>query len=399
MTDYKTLEHEFGVPLQAKRDLVAVRGSGACLYDEQGREYIDCAAGIGVASLGHCHPKLVAAIQQQADTLITCPNIMYNDQRSRLLEKLVEVSPRSLTRAYLCNSGTEAIEAALKFSRLHSGRTNFVTAMRGFHGRTMGAVSATYTPKYREAFQPLVPGFDYVPFNKIDKLDAAVNDNTAAVMFELVQGEGGVNPIQAEYLAAVRKLCTERGVLLIIDEIQTGFCRTGKFFACDHFDLQPDIMCVAKAMGGGVPIGATLLNAEIKIEPGLHGTTFGGNPLACAAALAAIEVYQADGLAERAAQMGDYFESQLGIADLSQVRTLRRLGLMIGIELKQKVQDKLAEFTTAHLAGKHGTRPDPEHQNQCTEHARDRRHRKECARFNPANRGFETDPDQITETS
>jgi acetylornithine/LysW-gamma-L-lysine aminotransferase len=344
MTDYRALEHEFGVPLQPKRDLVAVRGSGACLYDEQGHEYIDCAAGIGVASLGHCHPKLVAAIQQQAETLITCPNIMYNDLRSRLLEKLVEVSPRSLTRAYLCNSGTEAIEAALKFSRLHSGRTNFVTAMRGFHGRTMGAVSATYTPKYREAFQPLVPGFDYVPFNKIDKLDAAVNDNTAAVMFELVQGEGGVNPVQAEYLAAVRKLCTERGVLLIIDEIQTGFCRTGKFFACDHFDLQPDIMCVAKAMGGGVPIGATLLNAEIKIEPGLHGTTFGGNPLACAAALAAIDVYQADGLAERAAQLGEYFEKELAVADLSQVRSLRRLGLMIGIELKQKVQGKLAEL-------------------------------------------------------
>jgi acetylornithine/LysW-gamma-L-lysine aminotransferase len=349
MTDYRTLEHEFGVPLQPKRDLVAVRGSGACLYDEHGQEYIDCAAGIGVASLGHCHPKLVAAIQQQAEILITCPNIMYNDLRSRLLEKLVEVSPASLTRAYLCNSGTEAIEAALKFARLHSGRTNFVTAMRGFHGRTMGAVSATYTPKYRNAFEPLVPGFDYVPFNKIEKLDAAVDDNTAAVMFELVQGEGGVNPIQAEYLAAVRKLCTERGVLLIIDEIQTGFCRTGKFFACDHFDLQPDIMCVAKAMGGGVPIGATLLNAEIKIEPGLHGTTFGGNPLACAAALAAIDVYQADGLAERAAQLGDYFENQLGVADLSQVRALRRLGLMIGIELKQKVQAKLAELLEHHI--------------------------------------------------
>jgi len=344
MTDYKALEHEYGVPLQAKRDLVAVRGNGALLYDEQDREYIDCAAGIGVASLGHCHPKLVAAIKQQAETLITCPNIMYNDVRSKLLKKLVEVTPESLTRAYLCNSGAEAIEAALKFARLHTGRTNFVTAMRGFHGRTMGAVSATYTPKYREAFQPLIPGFDYVPFNKIVKLDAAVNDNTAAVMFELVQGEGGVNPIQADYLAAVRKLCSERGVLLIIDEIQTGFCRTGRFFACDHFDLQPDIMCVAKAMGGGVPVGATLLNADINIEPGLHGTTFGGNPLACAAALAAIDVYQTDNLAQRAAELGEYFEQQLNIDDLSQVRALRRLGLMIGIELKQKVQDKLAEL-------------------------------------------------------
>jgi acetylornithine/LysW-gamma-L-lysine aminotransferase len=344
MTDYKALELEYGIPLQAKRDLVAVRGNGALLYDEQDREYIDCAAGIAVASLGHCHPKLVAAIKQQAETLITCPNIMYNDMRSKLLKKLVEVTPASLTRAYLCNSGAEAIEAALKFARLHTGRTNFVTAMRGFHGRTMGAVSATYTPKYREAFEPLIPGFDYVPFNKIEKLDAAVNDNTAAVMFELLQGEGGVNPIQADYLAAVRKLCSERGVLLIIDEIQTGFCRTGRFFACDHFDLQPDIMCVAKAMGGGVPVGATLLNADINIEPGLHGTTFGGNPLACAAALAAIDVYQTDNLAQRAVELGDYFEQQLNVADLSQVRALRRLGLMIGIELKQKVQDKLAEL-------------------------------------------------------
>jgi acetylornithine/LysW-gamma-L-lysine aminotransferase len=344
MNDYRALEQEYGVPLQAKRDLVAVRGEGACLYDESGREYLDFAAGIGVASLGHCHPKLVEAIRQQAGTLITCPNIMYNDVRSQLLKKLVEVSPRGLTRAYLCNSGADSIEAALKFARLHSGRSNFVTAMRGFHGRTMGAVSATYTPKYREAFKPLIPGFDYVPYNKIEKLDAVVNDNTAAVMLELVQGEGGVNPIQADYITAVRKLCSERGVLLIIDEIQTGFCRTGKFFACEHFDLQPDMLCVAKAMGGGVPVGATLLADAIQIEPGLHGTTFGGNPLACAAALAAIDVYETDNLAQRAAELGDYFEAQLRIEELSQVRALRRLGLMIGIELKQKVQDKLAQL-------------------------------------------------------
>lgn len=349
MTDYQAMEHEYGVALQVKRDLVAVRGIGASLFDESGQEYINCVGGIGVASLGHCHPKLVEAIKQQAETLITCPNIMYNDVRSRLLKKLIEVTPASLTRAYLCNSGAESVEAALKFSRLHTGRSNFVTAMRGFHGRTMGAVSATYTPKYREAFQPLVPGFEYVPFNKIDKLEALVNDNTAAVMLELVQGEGGVNPIQADYIAAVRELCSERGALLIIDEIQTGFCRTGKFFACDHFDLQPDMMCVAKAMGGGFPIGATLLNAEIKIELGLHGTTFGGNPLACAVALAAIEVYQSEDIAGRAAELGQYFETQLNISDLSQVRTLRRLGLMIGIELKQKVQPKLAELLQHHI--------------------------------------------------
>ena len=344
MTDYRQLEHQFGLPLQAKRDLVAVRGEGALLYDENGTEYLDFAAGIAVASLGHAHPKLVAAIQRQAETLITCPNILYNDRRSELLAKLVEIAPRSLKRAFLCNSGAESIEAALKFARLHTGRSNFVTAMRGFHGRTMGAVSATYTPKYREPFMPLIPGFSYVPLNKIDRLESAIDDNTAAVMFELVQGEGGVNPAQADFVAAARELCSERGALLIIDEIQTGFCRTGKMFACEHFDLQPDLMCIAKAMAGGVPIGATLVSGDIEVATGQHGTTFGGNPLACAAALAAIEVYQTDDLAARAAELGEYFEQQLRADELSQVRALRRLGLMIGIELKHKVQDKLSEL-------------------------------------------------------
>jgi acetylornithine/LysW-gamma-L-lysine aminotransferase len=347
MTDYKALELEYGIALQAKRDLVAVRGQGVYLYDENDREYLDFAAGIAVASLGHCHPRLVEAIQQQAATLITCPNIMYNDRRSQLLQKLVEVSPPGLNRAFLCNSGAESIEAALKFARLHGGRSNFVSAMRGFHGRTMGAVSATYTPKYREAFEPLVPGFTYVPYNKIDKIDAAIDDNTAAVLLELVQGEGGVNPIQADYIGAVRKFCSERGALLIVDEIQTGFCRTGRFFACEHFDLRPDILCLAKALGGGVPIGATLIADAIHIEPGLHGTTFGGNPLACAAALAAIDVYQQDNLAQRAEELGAYFESELRVQELTQVRALRRLGLMIGIELKHKVQDKLAQLLDA----------------------------------------------------
>ena len=297
-----------------------------------------------MASLGHCHPRVVEAVQQQAGVLITCPNIMYNDRRSELLQKLVEIAPESLSRAYLCNSGTEAVEAALKFARMHTGRTNFVTAMRGFHGRTMGAVSATYTPKYRAAFEPLVPGFSYVPLNKIDKLEAAIDDSTAGVMLELVQGEGGVNPVQADYIAAVRELCTERGAMLIVDEIQTGFCRTGRMFASNHFDLQPDLMCLAKALGAGVPIGATLMRDDIRLETGLHGTTFGGNPLAAAAALAAIDVYQSEQMDRRAAELGEYFEAQLRAEDLQQVRAVRRLGLMIGIELKQKVQDKLAEL-------------------------------------------------------
>ncbi|MCH6564460.1 MAG: acetylornithine/succinylornithine family transaminase [Proteobacteria bacterium] len=348
-TDYQQLEHEYGVVLAAKRDLVAVRGKGALLYDEAGQAYIDCVGGIGVAALGHSHPKLVEAVQRQAETLITCPHILYNDIRSKMLKKLVEVTPKNLTRAFLCNSGSEAVEAALKFARLHTRRPNFVTAMRGFHGRTMGAVSATFTKKYRDSFEPLIPGFTYVPFNKIEKLEAAIDDNTAAVMLELVQGEGGVNPIQADYIAAARKLCSDRGALLIIDEIQTGFCRTGKFFACEHFDLQPDMMTLAKALGGGVPIGATMINADINIDVGLHGSTFGGNPLACAAALAAMETYQDDNLAQRAAEMGAYFESRLAEKPLSQVRVVRRLGLMIGIEIKHKVLDILAQLLERHI--------------------------------------------------
>ena len=348
-TDYKQLEHEYGVVLAPKRDLVAVRGRGALLYAESGEEYIDCVGGIGVASLGHAHPKIVEAVQQQAATLITCPHILYNDVRSKMLKKLVEVTPHSLTRAFLCNSGAEAVEAALKFARLHTKRPNFITAMRGFHGRTMGAVSATFTKKYRESFEPLIPGFSYVPLNKIEKLEAVIDDSTAAVMLELVQGEGGVNPIQADYIGAARKLCSERGALLIIDEIQTGFCRTGKFFACEHFDLQPDMMTLAKGLGGGVPIGATMISADINIDLGLHGSTFGGNPLACAAALAAMEAYASENLAQRANEMGSYFESRLMAKPLSQVRTVRRLGLMIGIEIKHKVQDILAQLLQRHI--------------------------------------------------
>ncbi len=340
-SDYRTLEQEYGLSLYPKRDVVLVRGQGAILFDENNNEYIDCAAGIGVANIGHCHPTVVAALQAQVGELMVVPNTLYNDKRSLLLEKLVSVAPASINRAYLCNSGTEAVEAALKFARVSTGRTEYVTAMRGFHGRTMGAVSATFTKKYRDPFAPLIPGFSYVPLNKIEKLDAAVTEKTAAVMLELVQGEGGVNLADADYISAVRKLCDERGALLIIDEIQTGFCRTGKFFACEHHDLQPDMMTIAKAVAGGVPMGATLLSNKINVEPGMHGTTFGGNPIACAAALATISVLENEDLATRATEMGDYFEQKLMSVDLPQVRSIRRQGLMIGLELKGKSQPVL----------------------------------------------------------
>jgi len=342
--DYQALEDRYAPPLYPKRDVTIVRGSGALLYDAQGREYIDCAGGIGVANVGHSHPRVVAAISEQAARLITCPNVFYNDTRSRLLQTLVETAPDALTRAFLCNSGADAIEAALKFARLHTGRPNFVSAMRGFHGRTMGAVSATFTKKYRQPFEPLVPGFQYVALNKIEQLDAAVDEQTAAVLLEPVQGEGGVNLADDEYLTAARRLCDERGALLIFDEIQTGFCRTGKFFAHQHSDVVPDILVLAKAIAGGVPMGATLLAENISVSMGQHGTTFGGNPLACAAALAAIGIMHEEKLAERATSSGAYFEHRLQAGKLDRVREVRRLGLMIGIELKEKAQPVLTEL-------------------------------------------------------
>jgi acetylornithine/LysW-gamma-L-lysine aminotransferase len=342
--EYKDLENQYGLNLYAKRDAVIVRGEGAFVFDSDGHRYIDCAAGISVANTGHCHPEIVTAMQRQAATLTVVANTLYNNQRAACLRRLIDVAPAGLERAYLCNSGSEAIEAALKFARLATGRTDFVTAMRGFHGRTMGAVSATFTKKYRDPFAPLIPGFSYVPLNKIEKLDAAVTDQTAAVLLELIQGEGGVNIADADYIAAARKLCDERGALLIVDEIQTGLCRTGKFFACEHYDLQPDMLTVAKALASGIPIGATLLNDKISVDPGLHGTTFGGNPMACAAAIATLDVMQNEDLAARASENGEYFEQQLEASNLSQIRELRRRGLMIGIELKGKVQPVLEQL-------------------------------------------------------
>lgn len=341
---YKAREQEFLFETYPKRDLVVSRGNGATLWDIEGREYIDCAAGVGVANVGHANPAVVEAICKQAATLITCPNIFYSEVRADLLKLLAEITPSGLNRAFLCNSGAEAIEGAMKFARLTTGRTDFVACMRGFHGRTMGAVSATFNKKYRQPFEPLVPGFGFVPLNNIEKLDAAITDSTAAVMIELVQGEGGVRPADAEFVAAARRITTERGALLIVDEIQTGFCRTGKFFASEHHDLEPDIMTLAKAIAGGVPMGAIMVTDQISDAMGQHGTTFGGNPLACAAAMAAIEFMRSEKLDERADEIGDYFEEKLTNKQPARIKEIRRLGLMIGLELTDKVQPFLVKL-------------------------------------------------------
>lgn len=329
-----------------KRPLAIVRGEGAHVWDAEGREYVDCVAGQGAANLGHAHPAIVAAISRQAATLISCPEIFYNDQRAQLLERLAAVAPTGPeTRVFLCNSGAEANEAAFKFARLSTGRIGIVAAMRSFHGRTFGALSATWNKEYRQPFEPLVPGFSHVPYNDIPALEAAVGDDTAAVILEVVQGEGGVHPGTAEYLHRAQELCRERGALLILDEVQTGYGRTGKLFACQHYGLTPDLMTIAKSMAGGLPMAACLIGPRVQnIRPLTHGSTFGGNPLACAAALAVLEVMGRETLPERAGRLGEYLIGRLRRIESPLIREVRGLGLLVGVDLRVKVTPILQQL-------------------------------------------------------
>jgi acetylornithine/LysW-gamma-L-lysine aminotransferase len=338
MTNYAEIEDRYQSGVYAKRPITIVKGQGARLWDDTGKEYIDCVGGQGSANIGHANPAIARAIYDQAQTLITATEIFHNDKRAQLLEKLVSIAPAGMERVFLSNSGAEAIEAALKLARWTTGRTQILAFMRGFHGRTMGALSATYEPKYREPFMPLVPDFSHVPYDNLAKADAVITDKTAGVIVEIVQGEGGVRPGSAEFLQGLQRLCRERGAMLIIDEIQTGFCRTGKMFACEHYGLEPDFLALAKSIAGGLPMGATLIGPRVnKLEPMLHGTTFGGNPLTCAAAVAAIGYMQDNHLAERAAETGAYFRGRLERIEAPVIREVRGLGLMLGVELKQKV--------------------------------------------------------------
>lgn len=328
-------ENKWEAPLYHKRGLAIVRGKGAVVWDADGKPYIDCIGGQGVALVGHANPDVQAAIHAQVDRLMICPPFLGNDARAALLEQLASVVPKGLDRFFLCNSGTEAVEAALKFARLSTGRRKVVAARNGFHGRTMGALSATYRQEYRAPFEPLVPGFIHVPFNDIEAMEQTVDQETAAVILEPVQGEGGVYPADPEYLPAVAALCREKGALLIADEVQTGFGRTGRLFAVEHYGVVPDLMCLAKGIAGGLPMGAVAIGSRVaNLKPGCHGSTFGGNPLACAAASAVIRHIVENGLPARAARLGANLRSRLQQAGLKSVREVRGLGLMTGIELR-----------------------------------------------------------------
>ena len=337
------LEDRHASGVYNKQPLVLVRGAGARLWDAEGNEYIDCIGGHGVANVGHANPFVAQALSDQAQRLLICPNGFYNDQRAQLLAELVRIAPQGLKLAFLCNSGTEAVEAALKFARVSTGRTKVVAAMRGFHGRTFGALSATWRKEYRKPFEPLVPGFAFVPFNRLERMQQAVDEETAAVILEVVQGEGGVVPGDGEYLRQVQALCQERGTLFIVDEVQTGFGRTGRMFASQHHDLEPDLMCVAKGLAGGLPMGAVLIGPRVGDLPNkAHGSTFGGNPLACAAALATIRYLESEQLPERAAELGTRLLDGLRAIPSPLVRGVRGLGLMVGVELKGKAASYLA---------------------------------------------------------
>ncbi len=355
-TDLKARESEAIIQTYARQDVVLVRGSKARVWDSEGKEYLDFVAGIAVNNVGHCHPAVAKAVARQAETLIHTSNLYYTENQVLLAEELKALT--GMKRAYFCNSGAESVEAALKLTRRSTGKSKIVAAERAFHGRTLGALGTTYKSIYRAPFQPLNEA-TFVPFNDVEALKAAVTNETGAVILEPVQGEAGVYVADAEYLRAARQICDDKGALLIFDEVQTGFGRTGKWFGKDHFGVMPDIITLAKALGGGLPIGAMLAAgpAAEAFQKGDHGSTFAGGPLICAAALATIQVIKDEKLVQRSEEMGAYLKSRL--AKLAP-REIRGLGLMVGLDLdtdcKALVEKALQKGVLINSTGEHTLR-------------------------------------------
>ena len=341
--DIINFENRLMANVFAKRPVVITRGKGALVWDINGKEYVDCMGSYGVALLGHSHPKVVEAVCKQAETLISCHASLYNNKRTEFLQKLVSITPRGLNKVFLSNSGAESVECAIKLARKYTGKPEIIAVMGGYHGKTMGALSATWDKKYREPFQPLVPEFKHVPPDNLEKLTEAITDKTAAVLLEPIRGEGGVRVPPDDFLPGVRELCDEKGVLLILDEVQTSFGRTGKLFACEHWGVTPDVMCLAKPFAGGLPIGITVAKEPVMsaFKVGEHSSTFSGSPLVCAAACAAIDALVKGKLADRAANLGAYFKAKLEElqAKYKIVKEVRGLGLMLGMELRYDVRN------------------------------------------------------------
>ncbi len=336
------IEKDKQIPLYAKRDIALVRGEGAYLFDSEGNRYLDAMSNYGVAALGHADPEYAAAMLDQLQHLTTCHQSFYNDSRAAALAAISRIAPEGLTRTFFSNSGAEAIEAALKFAKVATGRNHFVAARRGYHGRTLGALAVTADPKYRGPFEPFGAEVTHVAYNDAEAIEAAFTNETAAVILEPIQGEAGVYPGEDAFLRAAREAATARGALFIADEIQTGF-RTGAPFAISQSGVRPDILCSAKAIANGFPIGVTLVTDDVseKIPAGTHGTTFGANPLACRAVVATLDAFERRDLYTNSASIGAKLLTTLEGLDHPKIRAVRGRGMMIGVELKERVTPTL----------------------------------------------------------
>jgi acetylornithine/LysW-gamma-L-lysine aminotransferase len=338
-------EDQFMGNLYQRFPVTIERGVGAHVWDVDGKEYIDCMGGYGVALVGHKNQRVNDAIKEQVDKIITVHSSLYNKTREEFLTTLVGLAPKGLTQVHLNNSGAEAIEAAMKFARKFTGKKGMVAMKGSYHGKSFGALSLTFNPKYRKAFAPLVEKVSFASFGDMESLRSVVDDDTAFVILEPIQGESGIIVAPDGFLQEVRKLCDEKGIVLIFDEIQAGLGRTGRLWACDHWNTTPDILCLAKGIAGGVPMGATLVRPDIlaSINKGEHSSTFGGNPISCAAGIAALKAITEDGLIENSEKMGEKFRE--GLEELKEkhtmIREIRGKGLMIGVEMKFEVRDIL----------------------------------------------------------
>ena len=338
-------EDQYMGSLYQRFPVTVEKGKGAHVWDVDGKEYIDCMGGYGVALVGHQNQRVNDAIKEQIDKIITVHSSLYNKTREEFLKLLIGLAPKGLTQVHLNNSGAEAIEAAIKFARKFTGKKGMVAMKGSYHGKSFGALSLTFNPKYKKAFAPLVEKVSFASFGDIESLKEAIDDDTAFVILEPIQGESGINVAPDGFLQDVRKLCDEKGILLIFDEIQAGLGRTGRLWACDHWNTAPDILCLAKGIAGGVPMGATLVRPDIlsAMSKGEHSSTFGGNPISCAAGVAALKSITEDGLIENSEKMGKLFRD--GLEKLKEkhnmIREIRGKGLMIGVEMKFEVRDIL----------------------------------------------------------
>lgn len=348
------LYEDYVIPNYTRHPIVQVKGEGVYIWDAEGRRYLDLFSGWAVSNLGHCHPKVVDAICKQASILQHAPNIYYTEPQGQLAKRISENSFGG--QCFFCNSGAEANEAAIKLARIHSsnnGRYKIITTNNSFHGRTLATVTATGQPKYHKGFSPLVEGFMYAAFNDLKEVEGLIDDKTCAIMIETIQGEGGINIATHDFMRGLRTLCDKNRLLLILDEVQCGMGRTGKFFAYQHYGIEPDIMTLAKALGGGISIGAMAAKKEIarSLVPGSHASTFGGNPLACSAGVAVFDTIKEERLLENVTEMGLYARKQLDklANEFDIIKEVRSLGLMIGVELKINASDIVKKCIEAGL--------------------------------------------------